>query len=176
MREFLVESLFPFVAVCAAILGLTRALFDVPTAPPPRPSAPPTQASIELTPAVIPDTPSRPPPENARREQINDVLARAVRTLSAAPVATSVAPGAQETARVPSLGAPEAPADPKLFGVVSKLSEAMRIARDARDDKDLEKAEELMRGAREEMDSACDQAGGGGPLCQSASQIRSLGY
>ena len=72
--------------------------------------------------------------------------------------------------------ASDTPADPKLFGVVSKLGEAMRIARDARDDQDLERAEELMHSAREEMDSVCDKAGGSGPLCQSAGQIRSLGF
>jgi hypothetical protein len=52
----------------------------------------------------------------------------------------------------------------------------MRIAREARDDKDLEHAEQLMRDARQEMEASCDKAGGAGPLCQSAEQIRSFGY
>ena len=186
MREFIVESLLPFVAVGALIAGLTRTFFDVPGSPPPARAAPPTP-SVTLSPAEIPDTTSRPLRSDPRREQINEVLARAVRTLSAAgPTNTGSTAGSTNAApapttvsanaRLPELGAPEPPADPKLFGVVSKLSEAMRIARDARDDSDLAKAEELMRSAREEMDSACDKSGGGGPLCQSASQIRSLGY
>src|SRR5262249_22247058 len=133
-------------------------------------------------PAVIPETTSRPPTPDPRREQMNEVLARAIRTLSTTPKAapapspvSGVASAATPAAAV-ALGAPETPPDPKIFGVVSKLSEAMRIARDARDDKDLQQAEDLMRSAREEMDSVCDKSGGGGPLCQSAGQIRAMGY
>jgi hypothetical protein len=148
--------------------GITVTVFDVPNEPPPVSSAPETK--IELTPASIPDTPSRPIVANdSRREQINEVLARAVRNLSEAPAA---APGSAIT----PLGVAAPQPDPKVFGVVSKLGEAMRIAREARDDKDLAKAEAIMRSVRQEMDATCDKAGGGGPLCQSAEQIRSLGY
>jgi hypothetical protein len=167
VRVFFVETILPLVTVLAAIAGLTYAVFEVPNAPPPaRPAPAPT---IEHTPARIPDTPSKPLVTAApRREQINDVLARAVRTLADTPppLPSAVAP----------LGATESPPDSKVFGVVSKLGEAMRLARDARDDKDLLRAEELMRSARQEMDVACDKGGGSGPLCQSAEQIRSLGY
>jgi len=166
VRLFFVETILPLVSVLTAIGGLTYAVFDVPNTPPPaRPAPAPT---VEHTPAMIPDTPSKPLVTAApRREQINDVLARAVRTLADSPPSPSpVAP----------LGTAESPPDPKVFGVVSKLGEAMRLARDARDDKDLLKAEELMRSARQEMDVACDKGGGSGPLCQSAEQIRSLGY
>lgn len=172
MREFFVESLLPFATVCAVIAGFTLAIFDVPNAPPPAGSAPPVSVVVE-TPAVIPDKPSEPPPKDLRneREQINDVLARAVRSLAAPPTpAGSAVPGAAP------LGASEAPPDPKIFGVVSKLSQAMQVARDAKDDRDLLRAEELMRSAREEMDSVCDKAGGGGPMCQSAGQIRAMGF
>lgn len=168
MREFFGEFLLPFASVCAVIAGLTVAIFDVQRAPPPVSSAGPPK--VELTPAVIPDTTSRPIPNDTKREQINDVLAHAVRALaesSPRPVAQVSGPGAQ-----PSTAA--LPVDPGLLGLTSKLSEAVRAARDARDDKDLARAEELMRAARQEMDAVCDK--NGGPLCQSAGQIRQLGY
>lgn len=167
MRDFIVESVLPFVSVSAVIAGLTAAIFDVPSTEPSRAAS--ATATTAQTPAPIPDSPSRPAVANdARREEVNQVLARAVRSLSesATPTASAIAP----------LGAPEPRVDPKVFGVVSKLGEAMRLAREARDDKDLAKAEELMRSARQEMDVACDKTGGSGPLCQSAEQIRSLGY
>jgi hypothetical protein len=124
---------------------------------------------VVLTPAQIPDKPSpAPATQDPRKEQINAVLARAVRNLGDAPTVPASAIG--------PLGAPAPQADPKVFGVVSKIGEAMRLARDAKDDKDLAKAEEVMRSVRQEMDAVCDKAGGSGPLCQSAEQIRSLGY
>jgi hypothetical protein len=162
----LVESVLPLVSVCAAIVGVTAVAFDVPREPPPVTSAAP---KVELTPATIPDTTSRPvPTANPRREQLNDVLARAARNLAELP-------GAPGSATAP-LGAPAPQADPKVFGVVSKIGEAMRVARDAHDERDIARAEELMRSVRQEMDAVCDKAGGSGPLCQSAEQIRSMGY
>jgi hypothetical protein len=168
----LVESVLPFVSVCALIGGITVVMFDVPSAPPPAASV---RGEITFTPASIPEKASQPPPtaqpapnEDPRREQINQVLARAVRNLSEPPGMPAPAVGA--------LGSATPQANPRVFGVVSRLGEAMRIAREARDDKDLAKAEELMRSVRQEMDAVCDKAGGGGPLCQSADQIRSLGY
>lgn len=166
MREFLVESVLPLVSVFAVIGGVTTVAFDVPREPPPAASEAP--AKVELTPASIPDTTSRPPTKDPRREQINDVLARAARNLTELPGAPSVPLG--------TLGAPAPQADPRVFGVVSKIGEAMRVARDAHDDRDIAKAEELMRSVRQEMDAVCDKAGGSGPLCQSADQIRSMGY
>lgn len=178
MREFFLESLLPFASVCVVITGLTLAIFDVPSVPPPARSAGPPASQVVLTPALIPDTTSRPPARDLQQaqERMNDVLARAVRALSAAPAAAgSVRVGTAPAGAAP-LGASETPPDPKLFGVVSKLSQATQIARDARDDRDLQRAEELMRSAREEMDSVCDKAGGAGPLCQSAAQIREMGF
>jgi len=147
--------------VCALIAGVTVTAFDVPkAAPPPRSSSP----EVTFTPAVIPDKASQPAPtQDPRKEQINEVLARAVRTIG-------------EASAIGPLGAPAPQPDTRVFGVVSRLGEAMRLARDAKDDKDLAKAEEVMRSVRQEMDSVCDKAGGSGPLCQSAQQIRSLGY
>jgi len=166
VREFLVESVLPLASVCAVVIGVTAVAFDVPREPPPVTSAAP---KVELTPAPIPDTTSSPTPTTEpRRQLINDVLARAARNLAEVPGAPSSVAG--------PLGAPAPPADPKIFGVVSKLGEAMRVARDARDERDIAKAEELMRSVRQEMDAVCDKAGGSGPLCQSAEQIRSLGY
>ena len=169
VRAFLVESVLPLVSVCAAIAGITAVAFDVPSAPPPPASAAPPK--LELTPAAIPDTTSKPllSPKDPRRDQINDVLARAVRALD------NPAPALGASAAAP-LGTPAPGAETKVFGVVTKLSEAMRIARDAHDEKDLARAEELMRSARQEMEVDCNKAGGSSPLCQSADQIRSLGY
>jgi hypothetical protein len=167
VRELLVESVLPLVSVCALVAGVTVAAFDVPSAPPPAPSSLPPK--VELSPASIPDKASQPAKTlDPRKEQINDVLARAVRSLGD----NAAAPGSA----IGPLGAPAPQVDTKVFGVVSKLGEAMRLARDARDDKDLAKAEEYMRSVRQEMDAVCDKAGGSGPLCQSAEQIRSLGY
>jgi hypothetical protein len=178
VREFLVESVLPFVSVCTLVAGITVVTFDVPNAPPPAASS---TSEVTFTPAAIPDKASQPmtttepvtttlplATEDPRRERINQVLARAVRNLGEDPAAPTSAVG--------SLGSPAPQANPKVFGVVSKLGEAMKLAREARDDKDLAKAEELMRSVRQEMDAVCDKAGGGGPLCQSAEQIRSLGY
>lgn len=169
MREFFVESLVPFVVVCAVIAGLTAAIFDVRAEPPP-PSVPATPP-VELTPAAIPDSTSTPVPADPKRQQINDVLTRAVRTLAGEGPARAV----PATGESPFASA-AVPVNPKLFGAVSKLTEAMRVARDARDERDLARAEELMRSARQEMDAACSATAGGGPLCESAAQIRQLGY
>jgi hypothetical protein len=163
----LVESVLPLVSVCALIAGLTVVSFDVPKTPPPAASSLPPE--VALTPATIPDKASAPAPtQDPRREQINETLARAMRSLGDVPAAPPSVIG--------PLGSSAPQADIKVFGVVSKLGEAMRIARDAHDEKDLAKAEDLMRSVRQEMDAVCDKAGGGGPLCQSAEQIRSLGY
>jgi aminoglycoside phosphotransferase (APT) family kinase protein len=153
--------------VCVLIAGLTAVTFDVPSTPPPPASALPPK--VELTPASIPDRVSAPAPtQYPKREQINETLARAMRNLADVPAVPASVIGA------PGSSTPQV--DTKVFGVVSKLGEAMRIARDAHDDKDLARAEDLMRSVRQEMDAVCDKAGGSGPLCQSAEQIRSLGY
>jgi hypothetical protein len=155
--------------VCALIAGLTAVTSNVPSAPPPPTSALPPV--VELTPASIPDKVSAapaPPAQVPKREQINETLARAMRNLGDLPVAPASVIG--------PLGSAAPQPDMKVFGVVSKLGEAMRLARDAHDEKDLAKAEDLMRSVRQEMDAVCDKAGGSGPLCQSAEQIRSMGY
>lgn len=161
--------MLPLVSVCALIAGVTAATFKVPSAPPPPASALPPV--VELTPASIPDKVSAapvPPAPSPKRAQINDTLARAMRNLGDLPIAPASVIG--------PLGSAAPQPDMKVFGVVSKLSEAMRLARDAHDDKDLAKAEDLMRSVRQEMDAVCDKGGGSGPLCQSAEQIRSMGY
>ncbi len=66
------------------------------------------------------------------------------------------------------------PADPKLLDSVNALADAVRAIHDARTEDDLVHAEELVKNARQQMDSSCSSSGG--PLCASAEQIKSLGY
>jgi hypothetical protein len=47
-------------------------------------------------------------------------------------------------------------------------------ARNARDEKDLAKAEDLLRQARRQRERACKDPGD--PLCESAKNMRDLGY
>ena len=104
---------------------------------------------------------------------MNDVLALAARTLAQNPPPANAPPAPTSgTSPTTEEGAPASPLS--TMSALTALTQAVKIARDARDDADLARAEELMRAARQEMEKGC--SGSGGPLCQSADQIRSLGY
>jgi hypothetical protein len=62
----------------------------------------------------------------------------------------------------------------KLLDATSALATAVRAIHEARTEEDIVRAEELVRSAREQMEANCATAPG--PLCESAQQIRSLGY
>jgi hypothetical protein len=66
--------------------------------------------------------------------------------------------------------------DPGLIQTLSALGEAVKAVHAVRTEEDIVKAEESIRSAREQMEEACKAGGSGGPLCEGASQMRSLGY
>lgn len=66
--------------------------------------------------------------------------------------------------------------DPGLMQTVSALGDAVKAVHAVRTEEDLVRAEDSMRQAREQMEETCKAGGGGGPLCDGAAQMRSLGY
>ena len=184
------EEALPFVGVCAATLGLTLTLFDVPmeapeSARPIAASAPPSASPPVQDPAAprrpLPAEPQRTPPSPEsvpsalapRLDALNALLAQALQTLG--PKGPS---GAMDPA--PARGAapsdpPAAPTvDPNFLAVVPSLSQAIQAARNARTEEDLVRAESMMHAATDQMQAACTTSGG--PLCDGARQMRSLGY
>ncbi|HVU02259.1 MAG TPA: hypothetical protein VHE30_10930 [Polyangiaceae bacterium] len=188
MKDFLVETALPFLGVCATISGVTATLFDVPA-----------HAPRAAPPAVV--TPEPAPAE--RREQVSEVLSRAMRNLDlarmprAAPRApAAVAPSTRAAGTslpavaLPPLapGAPAAlapaspdvlpiepsPTDPTLLSAVAALGDAVKAVHEVRTEEDLVAAEGRMRAAREQMEAACKS--GAGPLCEGAAQMKDLGY
>ena len=188
MRDFLTDQLVPFAGVVLTVAALTLALFDVPA------DAPAAVFGLRVA-ATAEPAPSASPAERAR---IDDTLTRVLRSLDngqrdepprAAPtieparaptaVATATAapaPVMTAAAQAPPVPSPvpTVPSDPKLLGAVTALTDAVRAIHDARTEEDLVRAEDLVRNARTQMESGC--ATGGGPLCASADQIRSLGF
>lgn len=172
MREFLIESVVPFFGVCGLVFGLTFGLFEVP-------SGPPAAVSMEARMHPARSTPEegaarQPPDLPPAREQLNDVLARAVRQLNAGRMARP-SEGAAIGAIAPP-GVTPTPPDPGLLETVSALGEAVKAVHEARTEEDIVRAEARMRGAREQMEATCKAGGAGAPLCEGAAQIRSLGY
>jgi len=179
VKEFLSESVLPFLGVCGLILGLTAGIFDVPATPPASASRTPAasrsavgaEGAGELAPpAAAPGAfgvQRRPP----RLDQTNEVLARAVRALSAGRGEPQ--PRVEASARTEP-GLPEGDGQ-KVLGALPALDDAVRAVRDARTEEDFVRAEEKVRAARAAMEATCGP-GGGGPLCDSARQMRGLGY
>lgn len=173
MRAFLAESAAPFLGVCSIIVGVTVTLFDVSEAPQIPRTVPPHIDSVTSAESA---PPLQPPPPFAR-EQMNDVLARAMRQLDAARRTRPAVPSDPEgnaVAAIPPPTAASGAVDPGLLQAVGALGQAIKAVHDARTEEDIVRAEESMRGAREQMEANCKS--GGGPLCEGAAQIRSLGY
>ncbi|HEX3594751.1 MAG TPA: hypothetical protein VHU80_06605 [Polyangiaceae bacterium] len=186
MKAFIADHLLPVFGVLFAITSLTLAFFEVPAVPPS--SAPgmrvPPSAEVSSSAEPIARTP-------AERARVDDTLTRVLRTLDdgrrdsdlqkamradptrAAPPVKQAGPAAVPTAATPATTPAPAP-DPKLLDSVSALANAVRAIHDARSEEDLMRAEELVKTAREQMESSC--ASSSGPLCASAEQIKSLGY
>ncbi|HEX4334810.1 MAG TPA: hypothetical protein VH062_02785 [Polyangiaceae bacterium] len=181
MKVFLSEHVVPLFGVVFAIAILTLAIFEVPPVEPAAVFGLRVAASAEplaLTPV--------------ERAHVDDTLTRVLRTLDDGRRATEARPAAQTPQAAPNIVAPKpvsalavAPAlappatptpasDPKLLGAVSALGDAVRAIHEARTEDDLLHAEDLVRTAREQMESNC--ATSNGPLCASAEQIKSLGY
>ena len=174
MREFLIDAVLPFFGVCGLVFGLTFGLFEVPSGPPATVSTVSTEARMHPAPSAPEASAAGLPPDAPpAREQLNDVLARAMRQLNAGRMARppeGAAVGAAPRAETPT------PADPGLFRTVSALGEAVKAVHEARTEEDIVRAEASMRGAREQMEATCQAGGASGPLCEGAAQIRSLGY
>jgi hypothetical protein len=178
MKQFLIELVLPLATTLILIVVLTLALFDpvpsdtpisVPTAtasgsakpydraipgPAAAPDALPSSGPVVTDEGALQVGPAREPTE------MNDVMARAVRALNAARAPTNEPRGSE--------------LDPNIAPALEKLGEAVKLAREARDDKDLARAEELLRQAREQMAASCGDPSS--PLCQSAERIKDLGY
>jgi len=119
---------------------------------------------------------------------VNDTLREVLRTLDDgrkptpdAPLRAAPpkgAPSAQPPAALPGAPTKTAPATPtadsELLRTATSLGEAVKAIHDARSEEDLVRAEELVRVVRERMEANCATAPG--PMCQSADQIRSLGF
>lgn len=190
MRAFLVESLLPLLGICALVVGLTLALFDVPGHPSMTTSAAPVAPEALAAPRVaapkaLPGALSTPEetlglPRDAPtvRDRLSEVLGQAMRQIGPRKPRTTGVPGFGSNPAVP--GGPSAPAepmpDPGLLGAVTALGDAVKAIHEARSDEDIVRAEESVRGAREKMEAACQAGGTGAPLCAGAAQIRSLGY
>lgn len=181
MKEFLTDSVLPLAGVCAAIASLTLALFDVPRAPPSQVSPAGSESSL------------------AARDPMNESLSRVLQALnasrgpSAAPRpetcctgSASPPPVARPSVAVPNgstgafaagagpgaVGTP--PPTPELLDAVTALAEAVKAVRSARTEEDIVHAEAQVRAARQLMEATCGAAGG--PVCDSAREVRSLGF
>lgn len=185
-------EVLPFALVCAAVAGLTVALFGVPRAAPaaappraetPFPSASARRMDEAMTRAIA--------ALKAARNQTDSVLPAPAKAAppraatpgtspsSKAPRASSAAPlpaaGGNEPAAppLPAPGAPETSAP--VMTAVTSLSEAVKAVRGARTEQDFVRAEEQMRAVRAQMQAAC-AAGTSSAFCDSAREMNSLGY
>ena len=188
MKLFLTESVLPGAGVVIAIIVLTLAFFEVPS------RAPDTVAGLRVPASVGPIATSP-----SARAHVDDTLSRVMRTLDQGRRETEppsrpvkppgpqtkgtaiVAPAGNAATTLPGVTDPAAPAPAslsatgaKLLDATSALATAVRAIHEARTEEDIVRAEELVRAAREQMDSNC--ATTPGPMCESANQIRSLGY
>jgi len=155
VKEFLAQSLLPLLVVCGLVSGATALFFDVPASPPPETHVAP--AASGLTPVPVELSP------NLRKQRLNELMARAAVTFAGDGVPTGPAPAASVV-----------PGGVDLQSAASALAEAVRAARDARTETELLRAEDKLRAARLRMDGVCSAAGG--PMCESAKQMRSMGF
>lgn len=182
--------MLPSLGVCALVLGLTLALFDVPGRPPVtvRTALAASSAIAEVAVTRMAPGPAASPEETLERlprdtplvrDRLSEVLGQAMRQIGPRKrLPTTGQPGFGGGALVTGGASPpaEAPPDPGLLGAVTALGDAVKAIHEARSDEDLVHAEESVRGAREKMEAACQAGGTGAPLCVGAAQIRSLGY
>ena len=190
MPGFWTEVAVPLLAVSAVVAGLTALLFDVP--PETRPDAagesvaPPTatrtapSAHGPMALGAAREAPAAPIPRPQEQlvGRMNEVMAEALRNLASSG-AGQPNEGSNQTGPVgqPAPGAAPAnePAvDPALPATMSRLADAVQAARDARDERDLARAEQMLRETRVQMERSCAEPNS--PLCQSAEQMRKLGY
>jgi len=182
VKEFFTASVLPVGGVAIAIVALTLALFEVP------PHALVSVAGTRVAPSEAP-MPAPVAASPSARAHVNDALSQMLRAiddgrrpkdlLAAAPPpgTATVKPTAAATAGalVQQVAPPELTnADPGLLQATSALGNAVKAIHEARTEEDIVHAEELVRAAREQMQANCATAPG--PLCESAEQIRSLGY
>lgn len=186
MKRFLTESVLPVGGVVIAVIALTLVLFEVPS----RPQM--AVAGLRVPASAAPIATSE-----AARQHLDDTLTRVMRTLddgrrqADAPAQSSRPPEPKPAGPAippPAVTAATAPPNPgaaptttalsangaKLLDATSALATAVRAIHEARTEEDIVRAEELVRSAREQMEANCATAPG--PLCESAQQIRSLGY
>jgi hypothetical protein len=193
VKGFLVESVLPVGGVVIAIAVLTLALFEVPD------QAPAGVAGLRIPAMAVGPIAATP----SARARVDDTLSRVMRTLDegrrqaelpSQPVKPTAPQSTGTAVLAPTLGAPAGNAGPKppgfapavpattalsatgakLLNATSALATAVRAIHEARTEEDIVHAEELVRAAREQMQANCATAPG--PLCESAEQIRSLGY
>jgi hypothetical protein len=182
VKEFLTASVLPVGGVAIAIVALTLTLFAVP------PHEIVSVAGTRVTPSTTP-IPAPVAATPSARAHVDDALSQMLRAIDdgrrpkdllaavpppgTAPVKPPTA--ATAAALVQQVAPPELTnADPGLLQATSALGNAVKAIHEARTEEDLVHAEEMVRTAREQMESGCSTSGG--PLCQSAAQIRSLGY
>jgi hypothetical protein len=179
LKDLLTDAL-AFLLVVAVVSSITLLAFDVPARPPPR---------------AVSTAPLKP---GKADERLNEIFARAVRSLDQPPpgvddatLAAALA-SARATAPAGANGVPGTvtgggalppsgldtraapPEGSQTMNAISALGAAIRASRDARTEKDLLVAEERLRAARQQMESTCGVAAG--PLCDGARQMRELGY
>ena len=181
VKDVFWQHLLPVGGVTLTVVVLTLSLFDVP------PRARDPVLGLRVPASATPVASSA-----GARAHVNDTLREVLRTLDegrrptpdpvvpavathkAAQPAQPIAP--PEEPATPTKAAPAAAptADPELLRTANSLGEAVKAIHDARSEEDLLRAEELVRVVRERMEANCATAPG--PMCQSAEQIRSLGY
>ena len=180
VKDVFWQHLLPVGGVTLTVVVLTLSLFDVP----PRARDPVLGLRVPASAAPIASSPGA-------RAHVNDTLREVLRTLDEgrkptpdpvvpAVAAQKAAQPAQPTAApaettAPAKAPPAAPtADTELLRTANSLGDAVKAIHDARSEEDLLRAEELVRVVRERMEANCATAPG--PMCQSAEQIRSLGF
>ncbi len=195
MGHFLSGSVLPFGAISTAIVGLTMSLFDVPKDAPVVFTRSPELTSAGS--ATMNDALAK-----AFRaldtERRRDASAAATTTPSPTIAPTAVTPPAppNPATNSPSLNAMPSPApdiatmlggpvngggtenartaaELNVLKSVNALADAVKAIRDARNEDDIVHAEDQMRAARVQMEATCAS---GGPLCDSAREVKSIGF
>jgi hypothetical protein len=186
------EEGLPLALVCTAVAGLTVAFFGLPKAPPPPPSRaqlPPNASARRMDEALTRAIAAL----RAARSQADSTLPQSTKpapragTVSPAtsaaragtkPAAVTAVAAAPAAPAVPAMGLP-APTDPvsnaPTMSAVTSLTEAVKAVRSARTEEDFVRAEQQMRGAREQMQVACT-SGANSAFCDSAREMSSLGF
>jgi Sec-independent protein translocase protein TatA len=186
VRTFLLEEALPFAAVGAGVILLTLVFFG-----PPKRIKDASRSASELTPttaasatrmeaamsraidalraarrqadATLPAAQRAPTPKNAT-----------AKASSAVPSAAALGTGTPLPGAAPVATITEAQSS-SVLSAVSSLTDAVKAVREARTEEDFVRAEDRMRTAREQMQSAC-ASGANGAFCESAKEMGSLGF